>query len=276
MTRIPALELPDGGTIPQIGFGVFQIPPEETAEAVQHALAAGYRSLDTATIYRNEAEVGEGLRASGIPRDQVFVTTKLWNTHHGRQAAGDAIDRSLERLGLDHVDLYLIHWPMPSEDRYVETWQTLIELRDAGRTRAIGTSNFMPEHLQRVIDETGVVPAVNQVELNPTFQQAALREFHAEHGIVTEAWAPLAQGRVLDHPTIAAIAERVDRTPAQVVLRWHLQIGNVVIPKSVTPERIKENLALDDFELSDEAMAAIGRIETGRREGPDPLLVGVS
>jgi 2,5-diketo-D-gluconate reductase A len=267
----PHLQLNDGNTIPQLGFGVFQIPPEETAEAVSLALRTGYRSIDTAAAYGNEAAVGEAIRSSGLARADVYVTTKLWNRHHGAEAARGAFERTLERLGFDYVDLYLIHWPVPSQRRYAETWQALTELKADGRARSIGVSNFLIEHLERIIEETGVVPAVNQIELHPRLQQPELREFHEQHGILTEAWSPLAQGgAILDDETITQIARAHERTPAQVILRWHIEIGNVVIPKSVTPERIEENFRLFDFRLDDDEMAAIAELDQGERTGPDP------
>ncbi len=272
MTSIPALPLNDGHVIPQVGFGVFQVPPAETAAAVASALDAGYRSIDTARIYDNESGVGTAIAASGLPREQLYVTTKLWNDDHGDARA--AFDASLERLGLDYVDLYLIHWPTPGQDLYVRAWETLIALRDEGRVRSIGVSNFQVHHLERLQAETDVVPAVNQIELHPRLTQDALRDHHAAHGIVTEAWSPLAQATILDHPTVAGIAAAHDRTPAQVVLRWHLQLGNVVIPKSVTPARITANLALFDFTLADDEVAAITALDEGARVGPDPDVFG--
>jgi 2,5-diketo-D-gluconate reductase A len=264
------VELNDGEAIPRIGFGVFQVAPEETAEAVSYALQTGYRAVDTAAAYGNEREVGRAVRASGIGREEVFVTTKLWNSDHGRGSAHRAFDRSLDRLGFDYVDLYLIHWPAPGRRLYVETWAALIELKAAGRARSIGVSNFEIEHLERVVDATGVAPAVNQVELHPRLQQPELRRFHAEQGIVTEAWSPIAKGRVLDDPVVTELAARHDRTPAQIVLRWHLQLGNVVIPKSVTPARIEENFRVCDFTLDDDAMRTIETLDAGERTGPDP------
>ncbi|WP_430542463.1 aldo/keto reductase [Streptomyces iconiensis] len=257
--------------MPQLGFGVFQVPDDEAASAVTSALEAGYRSIDTATLYENEGGTGRALAESGIPRDELFVTTKLWNTDQGYDQALRAVDASLERLGLDHVDLYLIHWPVPTQDRYVETWKALEEIYADGRARAIGVSNFNPEHVQRLFDESGVVPAVNQIELHPRLQQDALRVFDADNGVVTEAWSPLGRGNgVLDDPAVTRLARKHDRTPAQVVLRWHLQLGNVVIPKSATPSRMRENLDVFDFALDDEDMGAIRRLETGARVGPDP------
>jgi 2,5-diketo-D-gluconate reductase A len=268
--QVPTIPLRGDIEIPQLGFGVFQVPPEETTEAATRALLAGYRHIDTAAAYRNEAAVGQAVHAAGLERDEVFVTTKCFNDDHGFEQSQRALRDSLDRLEMDHVDLYLIHWPVPSQDRYVETWQGLIEAQKAGLTRAIGVSNFQPAHLERIIAETGVTPAVNQVELHPRLQQHGLRREHADRGIVTEAWSPLAQGRVLDDPTIVEIAEAHDRTPAQVVIRWHLQLGNVVIPKSVTPERIEENFAVFDFHLTEAEMAAIEQLDVGERTGPDP------
>jgi 2,5-diketo-D-gluconate reductase A len=267
---VPLVELRDGGHIPQLGFGVFQVPPEDTAEVVTMAVSAGYRHIDTAAAYENEAAVGEAVRASGLERGDVFVTTKCFNHDHGYEEAGRALRASLDRLEMDFVDLYLIHWPVPSKDRYVETWKAFIDAQEEGLVRSIGVSNFQPPHLERLVEETGVTPAVNQVELHPRLQQAGLRRTHADLGVVTEAWSPLAQGEVLDDPTITAIAEAHERTPGQVVIRWHIQLGNVVIPKSVTPERIEQNLQVFDFELSDDEMGAMGALDRGERIGPDP------
>ena len=274
MSSAPSLELNDGHEIPQLGFGVFQVPPEDTAEAVGRALQTGYRLIDTAAAYGNERGVGEAIARSGLARDEVFVTTKLWNDRQGHDTALGAFERSLDRLGLDYVDLYLIHWPAPAQGLYVETWQALCELHADGRARSIGVSNFLVEHLEQIIDASGTVPAVNQIELHPLLQQVELREFHSRHEIVTEAWSPIAQGRVLDDPVIVEVAGAVDRTPAQVILRWHIQLGNVVIPKSVTPARIEENFRLLDFELDHKQMAAIGSLDCGRRTGPDPATFG--
>ncbi len=267
---VPSLELNDGRRIPQLGFGVFQVPSEQTAEVVAHALGAGYRLIDTAAAYGNEAGVGEAIARSGLDREQVFVTTKLWNDSQGHDRARRSFEKSLDRLGLDHVELYLIHWPAPDRGLYVETWQALCELREDGRARSIGVSNFRVEDLERIIDATGTVPAVNQIELHPALQQAELREFHARHAIVTEAWSPLGKGQLLGDSVIAEIAADCDRTPAQAVLRWHLQLGNVAIPKSVTPRRIEENFQLFDWELDAEQMSAIGALDRGERTGPDP------
>jgi diketogulonate reductase-like aldo/keto reductase len=268
--QIPHLPLRGGATIPQLGFGVFQVPPSETAEAVAQALSVGYRHIDTAAAYRNEAGVGHAIRASGLERGEVFVTTKCWNDDHGFEEAKRALHASLERLQLDHVDLYLIHWPVPSQDRYVDTWKAFIDLQSDGLTRSIGVSNFQPAHLQRVVAETGETPAINQIELHPYLQQPILRRKHREMMIVTEAWSPLAQGEALADPAILKIADAHAKTPAQVVIRWHLQLGNVVIPKSVTPRRIHENFDVFGFALSNAEMKAIGALDEDRRTGPDP------
>lgn len=272
MSHIPTVALNNGTEIPQLGFGVFQVPDDETAAAVTHALEAGYRSVDTAAIYGNETGVGRALAASGIPRDELFVTTKLWNADQGYDSTLRAFDDSLAKLGLDHVDLYLIHWPTPARDLYVDTWKALETLVADGRVRTAGVSNFQPAHLQRLLDSSDLVPAVNQIELHPALQQRELRELHAVHSIATEAWSPLAQGAVLADPVIAAIAARHGKSAAQVVLRWHLQLGNVVIPKSVTPGRIRENIDVFDpeFVLSDDEMRSVERLDRGLRTGPDP------
>jgi 2,5-diketo-D-gluconate reductase A len=267
---IPRLALHDGIEIPQLGFGVFQVPPEDTQSAVELALDAGYRHIDTAAAYRNEAGVGAALTASGLAREDIFVTTKLWNSQQGHDSTLAAFEASLERLGLDHVDLYLIHWPVPSADRFVDTWRAFERIYEEEAARTIGVSNFRVEDLERLVVETGTRPTVNQVELHPRFQQAELRAWHADHNVATEAWSPLAQGALLDDETIVGVAERYGRTVAQVILRWHLQLGNVVIPKSVTPERIRENIEIFDFELSDEDMAEFARLDSGERIGPDP------
>jgi 2,5-diketo-D-gluconate reductase A len=268
--QVPRIALAGDVRIPQLGYGVFQVPPEITADVTTRALQAGYRHIDTAAAYGNETGVGQAFRASGLAREDVFITTKCFNDDHGFEAAKRACRASLDRLELDHVDLYLIHWPVPSQDRYAETWKAFIELQQEGLTRAIGVSNFQPAHLRRIIDETGVTPAINQVELHPRLQQPGLRREHAELGIVTEAWSPLAQGALLDDPVIRGLAEAHGRTPAQVVLRWHLQLGNVVIPKSVTPGRIEENFDLFGFELDAADMEAVAALDRGERIGPDP------
>lgn len=270
MTTVPALPLNDGTTIPQVGYGVLMIPNAETAAAVSMAIDAGYRSIDTATIYGNETGVGAAIAASAVPREELFVATKLWNDDQGDPRA--AFEASLQRLGLTHVEMYLIHWPVPSRDRYVDAWRVLQELRDEGLVRTIGVSNFQIPHLERLRRETGELPAVNQIELHPRLIQDELRTFHAAHGIVTEAWSPLDRGAMLDDPTVAGIARAHDRSPAQIVLRWHVQLGNVVIPKASAPERIAANLALFDFDLGDDEMATISALDAGEagRAGPHP------
>jgi len=273
-TSVPYLDLNDGNHIPQLGFGVFQVPAQETAEAVGRAIETGYRLIDTAAAYGNEEGVRDGLKAAGLERREAFITTKLANPEHGRDRARRAFRESLEKLGGVYIDLYLIHWPIPSRDRYLETWETLIALRDEGSVRSIGVSNFQIEHLERIIDATGVVPTVNQIELHPRLQQPELRRFHSEHGILTEAWSPLGKGELLDDPVLEEIARSHGRTPAQVVLRWHVQLGNVVIPKSVTPARIEENFQVFDFELSDEEMSRVSELDRGERTGPDPDTFG--
>jgi 2,5-diketo-D-gluconate reductase A len=267
---VPKVTLRDGVDIPQLGFGVFQVPPEDTAEVTTRALLTGYRHIDTAAAYQNEAAVGQAFKASGLDRDEVFVTTKCFNDNHGYEQARKAFQASLDKLELDFVDLYLIHWPVPSQDKYVETWKAFIELQEEGLVRSIGVSNFQPGHLRRIIDETGVTPSVNQIELHPRFQQPGLRREHEDLGIATEAWAPLAQGQVLDDPTIGAIAEAHDKSSGQVVIRWHLQLGNIVFPKSVTPSRIEENFDVFDFHLTDDEMEQIGALDAGDRIGADP------
>lgn len=268
---IPTLTLNNGVAMPQLGFGVFQVPNDDTAAAVGEALRAGYRSVDTAKVYGNEEGVARALRESGIPRDELFVTTKLWNDDHGYDAALRAFEASRRRLGLDYVDLYLIHWPTPKRDDYVETWRAFEKLLADGVVRAIGVSNFQPAHLRRLVDETGTVPAVNQIELHPYLQQAELRGMHRDLGIATEAWSPLAKGGdLLGEQAVTEIAAKHGRTPAQAVIRWHLQLGNVVIPKSVTPARIRENLAVYDFELDAADMARLSTLERGLRTGPNP------
>lgn len=267
---IPSLTLHDGVEIPQLGFGVFQVPPEDTQKVVEQALDAGYRHIDTAGAYRNEKGVGAAIAASGLAREDLFVTTKLWNSEQGFETTLAAFEASLDRLGFDYVDLYLIHWPVPSEGRFVDTWRAFERIHGEGRARTIGVSNFRVEDLERLEAETETRPTVNQIELHPRLQQAELRGWHADHGVVTEAWSPLAQGELLDDETIVAIADRHGKTPAQAVLRWHLQLGNVVFPKSVTPERIRENIELFDFELSDAEMVEFERLDRGERIGPDP------
>ncbi|NNH71715.1 aldo/keto reductase [Nocardia uniformis] len=269
-SAVPSIVLNDGQVIPKLGFGVFEVTPDQAVDAVATALEVGYRSIDTASVYGNETEVGQALRASGLPRDQLYITTKLWNADQGYDATLRAFDASMERLGLDYLDLYLIHWPIASANLYVDTFRAMQSLKAAGRITSIGVSNFTRAHLERVIAETGETPVVNQIELHPRLTQPELRAFHAEHGIATEAWSPLGRGAVLDDATIAAVAEEVGRTPAQVVLRWHIQLGNVTIPRSVTPSRIAENFAIFDFELTNDQVARISALEKGSRVGPDP------
>jgi 2,5-diketo-D-gluconate reductase A len=272
--QIPTVTLNNGIEMPRLGFGVFQVPDDETRAAVSTALEAGYRSIDTAAVYGNERGTGQALADSGIARDELFVTTKLWNSEQGYDSTLAAFDASLEKLGLDHVDLYLIHWPTPAKDTYLDTWRAFEEIYASGRARAIGVSNFLPEHLERVVAAGGTVPAVNQVELHPALQQRDIQAANAAHGVVTEAWSPLAQGgALLSEEPITAIADRLGRSPAQVVLRWHLQQGRVVIPKSVTPSRIAENIALFDFELTGDDLAAIDGLERDGRVGPHPAEV---
>jgi diketogulonate reductase-like aldo/keto reductase len=271
MADVPSLALNSGHRMPQLGYGVFKVPLEETRTAVGSALEAGYRSIDTAAMYGNEEGVGRAIAESGIAREELFVTTKLNNDSHGFDEARAAFARSREKLGLDYVDLYLIHWPLPAGDRYVETWKALIALRDEGVVRSIGVSNFEPAHLERIMDETGVSPAVNQIELHPYLSQDALREFHTTHEIVTEAWSPIARGGELLHDqVITSLADKYGKTPAQIVIRWHLELGNVVIPKSVTPARIVENIDVFDIELDSEDVEAISSLSRGHRTGPHP------
>ncbi len=270
MSEIPGIRLNDGATIPQIGFGTFLIPPEDTAQAVRTALQAGYRHIDTAQMYGNEKGVGRGVQDSGLPRRDVFVTTKLRNGSHGYDSAMRELDASLKRFGFDYVDLYLVHWPIPRKGRYVQTWTAFEKLAADGRARSIGVSNFQRVHLDRLVAETGAVPAVNQIELHPKLQQPELRRYHREQGIATEAWSPLAQGAVLEDGTVRGLAEKHRRTPAQVILRWHIQLGNIVVPKSVTPSRIRENIHVFDFELAEDDMDRLASLDTGTRTGPDP------
>jgi 2,5-diketo-D-gluconate reductase A len=269
-TTVPAIRLRDGEQIPQLGFGTWQIPPKDAADVVTRALLAGYRHVDTAAAYRNEAGVGQAIHAAGLQRDDVYLTTKLQNSDHGYEQAKRALRASLDRLEVAHVDLYLIHWPVPSTDKYVETWKALVELQQEGLTRSIGVSNFQQPHLERIIAETGVTPAVNQIELHPFLQQAGLRREHADLGIATEGWSPLAQGKVVADPTIKEIAAAHGVSSGQVAIRWQLQLGCIVFPKSVTPARMEENFDVFGFELTAGEMATIESLDAGERTGPDP------
>ena len=274
MTAVPNLSLSAGTTsidIPQLGFGVWQVPEDEVVAAVSTAIEVGYRSIDTARLYGNERGTGEAIAKSSVPREELFVTTKVWNDDQGFDKTLTAFDASMKRLGLDTLDLFLIHWPAPEQDAYVDTWKALLRLREEGRVRAVGVCNFQIPHLRRLLDETGELPAINQVELHPYLQQQELREFHAANGILTEAWSPLASGGdVLVDDTIAGIAEKHGVTPAQAILRWHIDLGNVVIPKSVTPSRIRENFDIFGFALDADDLAAIEKLDRGHRTGPDP------
>ncbi|KOT78026.1 oxidoreductase [Streptomyces rimosus subsp. pseudoverticillatus] len=271
VSKVPHITLNNGVAMPQLGYGVWQVPDDEAFTAVGNALEAGYRSIDTAAIYGNEEGTGKALAASGIARDELFVTTKLWNDAQGYDSTLRAFDESLNKLGLEYVDLYLIHWPLPAQGTFVDTYRAFEKIYEEGRAKAIGVSNFQPAHLERLLGETSVVPAVNQIELHPRLQQSEARAFHARHGIATEAWSPLGQGKdLLTDATVTRLAEKHGRTPAQIVLRWHLQLGNVVIPKSVTPSRIKENIDVFGFELDDADMASIAALDSGTRLGPDP------
>ncbi|MFL5864729.1 MAG: aldo/keto reductase [Solirubrobacteraceae bacterium] len=274
VSTVPTIVLNDGHEIPQLGFGVFQIPPEDTANAVSTALEVGYRHIDTAEMYRNERGVGEGIRATGLSRDEIFITSKLSNACHHPDDARQAFEHTLAELGSDYVDLFLVHWPLPTlyDGDYVSTWKVMEEFKQQGRARSIGVSNFQVGHLQRLAEETEVTPTVNQIELHPYFLNEKVRRYGEDHGIRTEAWSPIAQGGVLDDPVITKIAERVERTPAQVVLRWHLQRGSIVFPKSTTPSRIEENFELFSFELEDGDMQAIAGLDRGEdgRTGPHP------
>lgn len=272
MTDIPTVKLNDGHDIPQLGFGVFKVDPAETERIVTDALEAGYRHIDTAAVYGNEEGVGAAIAKSGIPRDELFITTKLWNSDQGTQSAFDAIDASLDKLGLDSVNLYLIHWPRPDLDRYVETWAAMEQIRDGGKATSIGVSNFHVPHLEKLAAASSTVPAVNQIELHPTFQQRELRSYGAEHGIAIEAWGPLGQGKydLFGMTAIAEVAEAHGVSPAQVVLRWHLQSGIIVFPKSNSAERMQQNIDVFGFELSPAQMAAIDALDAGNRVGADP------
>ncbi len=270
MTDQKNIAFHDGNSIPQLGFGIWQIPQDDTAAAVESAIKTGYRLIDGAFIYGNEAGLGEGLRSSGVPRDEIFVTTKVWNRDQGRDKARASVERSLKSIGVDKLDLVLIHWPVPGLDLYVETWKTLIEMRDEGLMRSIGVSNFNADHLTRIIEETGEAPVLNQIEINPQLQQPELRAFCDSHKIVAQAWTPLGNGKSFEADPIKAAAARTGKSPAQVVLRWHLQLGHAAISRSVNPGRQAENLDVFDFTLTDEEMKAIEGLDIGLRNGPDP------
>jgi diketogulonate reductase-like aldo/keto reductase len=275
MSTIPTIRLNDGNAMPQLGYGVWRVTNEEAASTVGEAIKAGYRSIDTASIYGNEEGVGDAIAAAPVSREELFITTKVWNDRHGYDETLRAFDESLARLKLDNVDLYLIHWPVAGSEAYLDTWRALIELKEQGRAKSIGVSNFMVPHLQRLIDETGVTPAVNQIELHPRFQQRELRAFHEANGIATESWSPLGQGTLFESEELAAIARKHGRTPAQVILRWHLDHGLIAIPKSVTPSRIRENLDVFGFKLDADDVSAIERLDDASgRVGPDPAVFG--
>ncbi len=270
MTGVPTITLNNGVEIPQLGFGVFQIEPDKTKDATLAALEVGYRHIDTAEMYGNEKEVGEAVRASGIDRGEIFVTSKLNNGFHAYDDALGAFDQSLKDLDIDYLDLFLVHWPLPGVGDYVETWKAMEKIYESGRVKAIGVSNFQPHHLRRIHGETSVTPAVNQIEVHPYFTNDEVRAFNSEHGIATEAWSPIAQGNVLQDETVTRIAGNLGRTPAQVTLRWHIQRGDIVFPKSVTRSRVEENFQLFDFELSAEDMTAITALDRDGRQGPNP------
>ncbi|WP_434617771.1 aldo/keto reductase [Tabrizicola sp. M-4] len=268
----PRLSLNDGKSIPQLGFGLWQVPEDQTARVVREGLAAGYRLIDGAAIYGNEVGLGEGLRAAPVARDEVFVTTKVWNDRQGEASTRQAVEESLARIGLPSVDLMLIHWPCPERGKFLETWKTLIALRDEGKVTSIGVSNFRVADLEVIIGEKGVVPVLNQIELHPRLQQAELRAFHAKHGIVTQSWTPLGQGKSFGADAIRAAAARVGKSPAQVILRWHVQLGCSVIPRSTRAAGLAENLDVYGFALTEAEMAGIAKLETGERTGPDPAV----
>src|SRR5436190_3133284 len=268
--KVPSVLLNNGRKIPQLGFGTWQISDAEVPRALESALAAGYRSVDTAAAYGNEEGVGVAIRASNLPRNELFITTKVWNDRHGGDNTIRAFDESLKRLMLDYVDLYLIHWPVPKLDLYVESWRALVKLQEEGRARSIGVSNFNASHLSRIIKETGFVPAVNQIELHPRLSQKKLRDFHARHNITTESWSPLGQGQLISDKMVAQLAAKHGKTPAQIILRWHVEQGLVTIPKSSNPSRLRENIAIFDFQMDTDDMAKLDNLDRGERIGPDP------
>ena len=270
MTSSRSITFNNGISIPQLGLGVFQVPPEDAQRVVETAIEAGYRHIDTAAAYNNESGVGAAIKSSGLPREDLFVTTKLRNGNQGYDEALLAYDESCQRLGLDQIDLYLVHWPFPSADRYVDSWRALERLHEEQRVRAVGVSNFLPEHLERLFAETELVPAVNQIELHPTFQQRDVADFGTERSIAVESYSPLGQGADLEHPTVAALADSYSKTPAQIVLRWHVQRGHIVIPKSNSADRIRSNFDVFDFSLSDDELDSITAMESGNRIGADP------
>ncbi len=270
MPTVPSLLMNDGRLIPQIGFGVWQVPDDIVVDATLTAFAAGYRHVDTAAVYENERGVGEAIARSGLTRDEIFLTTKVWNTDHGYDQTLRAFDKSTHLLGVDEVDLYLVHWPAPTTGNYLQTWRAVLALHEQGRARSIGVSNFHEPYLSSIIAETGVVPVVDQIELHPWLPQAPLRSFTADLGILIEAWSPLASGELIDNPQLIEIAAKYAKSTAQVMIRWHLQLGNVVLPKSVTPDRIRQNIEVFDFELTPEHMAAIDDLANGHRTGPNP------
>ncbi|CAN7510784.1 aldo/keto reductase [Brucella pseudogrignonensis] len=273
---VPAVKLNDGNHIPQLGYGVWQVGNDEAISAVSEALKVGYRHIDTAAIYGNEEGTGKAINESGIARGDIYLTTKLWNKEQGYESTLKAFDESLKKLGTDYVDLYLIHWPLPSKDLFMETWRAFIKIKEEGRAKSIGVSNFRTADLERILKESDVVPVLNQIELHPQFQQDELRLFHSKHNIATEAWSPLGQGTILENPTLKTIAEKHGKSVAQVILRWHIETGNIVIPKSVTPARIKENFEVFDFSLNGTDHDAITKLDkTDGRIGPNPATFSV-
>lgn len=272
MTAFPMITLNDDNKIPQIGLGLWQVPNESATATIHEAWNVGYRLIDTAAIYRNEEGVGEAIASTQISRKELFITTKLWNDSHGYDKTMRAFEESLKRLKLDYIDLYLIHWPVAAQNLYVDSWKALIQLQKDGHAKSIGVSNFNIPHLERIIQETGIIPEVNQIELHPQLPQKELREFHTEHGIATESWSPLARGALMTNNVIQQLAQKYRKTPAQIILRWHIELGLIVIPKSITPSRIEENFHIFDFHLDTKDMAKIETLNIGKRIGPDPDL----